>query len=43
MANRASVVVVAGRIVAVIALEIRDGRVVHIHGIGNPAKLRQPS
>ena len=37
------VVVVAGRIVAAIALEIRDDRVVHIHGIGNPAKLRQPS
>jgi RNA polymerase sigma-70 factor, ECF subfamily len=37
------VVVVAARIVAVIALEICDGGVVHIHGIGNPAKLRQPA
>ena len=36
------VVVVAGRIVAAIALEIRDGCVVHIHGVGNPAKLRRP-
>jgi hypothetical protein len=33
----------AGRIVAVISRAIRDGRVVHIHGIGNPAKLRQPT
>jgi RNA polymerase sigma-70 factor (ECF subfamily) len=36
------VVGLAGRIAAVIALEVRDGRVSHVHGIGNPAKLEQP-
>ncbi|HUP75821.1 MAG TPA: hypothetical protein VM282_22495 [Acidimicrobiales bacterium] len=33
------VVAVAGRIVAAIALEIRDGFVVHIHGIGKWTEL----
>ncbi len=32
-------VTLAGRVVAVIALEVRGGRVMHVHGIGNPDKL----
>ncbi len=32
-------VVLAERTVAAISLEVRDGLVAHVHGIGNPAKL----
>ena len=35
------VVGLAGQIVAVIALETRDGLVVHVHGVGSPDKLRR--
>jgi RNA polymerase sigma-70 factor (ECF subfamily) len=33
------VVSVGGVVAAVIALGIRHGRIDHIHGVGNPAKL----
>lgn len=34
------VVKIGGRLVAVISLSARDGRVVDLHGVGNPEKLR---
>jgi len=33
------VVTLGGRIVSVVALQIREGRIHHMHGVGNPAKL----
>jgi RNA polymerase sigma-70 factor, ECF subfamily len=32
-------VTVAGRLVAVIALDVVEGRIAHVHGVGNPTKL----
>jgi RNA polymerase sigma-70 factor (ECF subfamily) len=34
------VVEIGGRLAAVISLSVRDGRVVDLHGVGNPEKLR---
>ena len=35
------IITIHGQLVATIALEIRDGQVTHVHGLGNPHKLRQ--
>ena len=34
-------ITIHAHLVATIALEVRDGRIAHVHGVGNPHKLRQ--